>query len=347
MKTNFERQQSSDASQVAQIWNLLYRRIGFCGTSASASALELSDALPITNRRYGRLQICAMRPRIALNPYPTGSRGYGRLATCATGFTLIELLVGIGIIAILASLLLPALSRSKSVAASTACVNNLKKLQLGWLMYVQDNNDSLPPDRGGREGFDVVGLNGSWVLGNPKLDTTTSNIQAGLLFPHVGAAAVYSCPADKSTVTGEPAFRRNRSYSMNLWLNAESHVGTYQDSINDQDYKLRKSSRIVNPGPSGLFVFIDEHAVSIDDGIFGIPSPWAAPEARSTEWWVAFPSERHNLGDNISFADGHVKHWRWQGHRTSKSYSGWQTPVVSAADRRDLGRLQECIPKTP
>ena len=223
MKTNFEHQQSGDASRVAQICNLLYRRIGFCGTSASASAIELSDALPITNRRYGRLQICATKTRIALDADPTGSRRYGRLATCATGFTLIELLVVIGIIAILASLLLPALSRSKSVATSTACQNNLKQLQTAWFMYVQDNNDSLPPNRGGRDGFDVVGLNGSWVLGNPKLDTTTSNIQAGLLFPHLGAAAVYLCPADKSTVTGEPALRRNRSSTRNHDLTGIQH----------------------------------------------------------------------------------------------------------------------------
>jgi hypothetical protein len=54
---------------VAQICNLPYRRIAFCGASASASALELSDALPITNRRYGRLQICATTPRCAFNTY--------------------------------------------------------------------------------------------------------------------------------------------------------------------------------------------------------------------------------------------------------------------------------------
>jgi hypothetical protein len=64
---------------VAQICNLLYRRIAFCGTSTCRRAsggqvsrcgtLELSDALPIKNRRYGRLQICATTPRCALNTY--------------------------------------------------------------------------------------------------------------------------------------------------------------------------------------------------------------------------------------------------------------------------------------
>jgi hypothetical protein len=57
------------AFSVAQICNLLYRRIAFCGTSASPGAFELSDALPIINRRYGRLQICATKPRCAPNTY--------------------------------------------------------------------------------------------------------------------------------------------------------------------------------------------------------------------------------------------------------------------------------------
>jgi hypothetical protein len=61
---------------VAQICNLLYRRIAFCGTFANARALELSNALPITNRRYGRLQICATMPRCALNTYPGRAEGF-------------------------------------------------------------------------------------------------------------------------------------------------------------------------------------------------------------------------------------------------------------------------------
>src|SRR5438445_6957791 len=61
-----------------------------------------------------------------------------------SGFTLVELLVVIAIVGVLAALLLSALSQAKSRAQTTVCVNNLKQLQLAWLVYVDDNDDQLP-----------------------------------------------------------------------------------------------------------------------------------------------------------------------------------------------------------
>src|SRR5437870_4306867 len=75
-----------------------------------------------------------------------------RMGDCARGFTLIELLVVIAVIAILASLLLPVLSRSKAKAQGLFCVHNTRQLTLAWLMYADDHNGRLAYNLGGTTG---------------------------------------------------------------------------------------------------------------------------------------------------------------------------------------------------
>lgn len=141
-----------------------------------------------------------------------------RLVT-ASGFSVMELLVVISVIAILVSLLLPAMSRAKQRAQSIECQNNLKQLQLAWIMYTGDHDGAMPPNEEGRPFGVWEGVRNSWVLGNAQQDDSSENIERGSLFSYVGNPDVYRCPSDQEKVVGHPDLSRFRSYSLNGELN--------------------------------------------------------------------------------------------------------------------------------
>ena len=127
---------------------------------------DFGDAAPRWRWRNSQWPIVNRRPRDGENHRPSG----GCQSAIARAFTLIELLVVIAIIAILAGLLLPALSRAKAKGQSIACVNNLKQLQLAWMLYADDHNDAICSNRWNLVGGQFRSTPGSWVVGNAQLD---------------------------------------------------------------------------------------------------------------------------------------------------------------------------------
>jgi prepilin-type N-terminal cleavage/methylation domain-containing protein/prepilin-type processing-associated H-X9-DG protein len=251
------------------------------------------------------------------------------------GFTLIELLVVIAIIAILASLLIPALSKAKAKAQQTGCLNNHKQLQLCWQMYSDDNSDQITPNESVGGARDAISASvQSWIRGNAYTDLTTTNIEAAILFPYNRSVFIYRCPSDKSTVRDQGKIPRNRSISMSLYMNY----------IIDPNFEgcWHKVSEIKEPAPTRAFVFIDEHQNSIENSRFYVyqPNNWT---------WLDFPATRHNNGGVLSFADGHVEHWKWREPNTlaiSKKPPWIQAEGTRLGDR-DLMRVQQSIPVTP
>jgi len=233
------------------------------------------------------------------------------------------ILIVISIVAILAGLLLPALASAKAKSKQIGCVNNLKQVALGFQMYAADNEGRLPENTPAGRG------NNPWVLGNMKYPgdaTNLSLIKQSKLFPYANHVGTYHCPADLSKASGSP---RIRSYSMNGWMGSRS----MEDNSARAGFRtFVRENELAAARPSMLWVILDEHEASIDDGWFLVTMDDSRP-------FASFPTMRHQHGYALNFGDGHVESTKLRDP-SSQAFDSFQDPQISSRNS-DWLRLKQ------
>jgi prepilin-type processing-associated H-X9-DG protein len=226
-------------------------------------------------------------------------------------FTLAELLVVVGVLTVLALLSVSALAHSQPSSDRAGCASNLRRLMQAWQMYADDHSGQLVACTGA----------GAWISGYMDYSAANSdntntvlltNATYAAIGPYVNSASLFHCPGDSATlIYGNGPRLRARSYSMN------SYVGPNPNPWNDAYQVMTKLTEI--PQPDGIFVLLEEHPDSINDGMF-VSDPGAVGVSARL---VDYPAYFHLGAANLGMADGHVAYWRWADARTMPPVTGY------------------------
>jgi len=273
-----------------------------------------------------------------------------RLSSANTrGFTLIELLVVIAIIAILAAMLLPALSRAKQRAQSVACLNHLKQLVSASTIYAGDFRDFWPLNNPGNSTLNLAnppanhqpevwaeGREGSNLVDERSADGMVSD-RVSLIAPYLKSKQVFRCPGDRKLwKVNNQVLTRPRNYGMN------SYVGWNEPPYNSMpDATKYKIFRRVsdNRKSSQVFIFGEIHPDSICRPMFGI--------LMDSQALYHFPGNYHSKNSNFAYCDGRVESHKWVDNlfiNPSPAPNNWHSHssnMIRPSSQSDLAWLKE------
>ena len=247
------------------------------------------------------------------------------------GFTLMELLVVIATMALLMSILLPALSGAREQGKRVVCLANLRNLTEGWLVYSIDNDDKLCS---ADTDWDVPPAY-HWVADGPvipgnDIGGTEQAIKNGVFWPYTERTLeLYKCESDSTELL--------RSYSISRAMNGKTCNCEY-----DNIKPFRTWSEISMAAEKMVFVDTGSMMKWIEGSFCAvkhidvIPPEWFAMASRNI-------TARHSRGCNLSFADGHCEYWKYRDPRTVK-LAYWEIGPDEASERNpDLERMVQLL----